>query len=443
MASRLALLLSAALVGISGSTPTSLTAQQTPRPAADIALPPISWACPMNGVVMPDGTRHTDVFETEKGNCPVCKMALVAVRLDSIWTCPVHSVIAEKQRGKCPIDHRDLVQVTVGLSWTCKGQPEINQLSPGTCPDGSAMAVKYTPRPHGNHNPQHGGLFFMAPDNWHHLEGTFPQPRVVRIYLYDDYTKPLARDQMKSVQGRIITTSGGGSPREISVPLTQSRNGQYLEAKVDSRALPAAIVAKIKLKADAPEYHFDFLFTEFSKQPPAPAASAPISSVAPAAAASPRPRTAGPVAAVTPSAPPSTVLPATTDAPAAGVPPPLGPAASPAVIQVAIPDTVAEIVTQIGARNRQIGELINAGRFTDVWFPAFEAKDLALAMSAHAAQIPADNRQRLEPTIQRLQRAAWLLDAFGDLGNREQITGAYADFRSAVAEIESLARETR
>jgi hypothetical protein len=430
MASRLALLLSTALVVLPGATPNSIEAQQSPRPAADIDLPPISWACPMNGVVMPDGTRHTDVFETEKGNCPVCKMALVAVRLDSIWTCPVHPVVAEKQRGTCPIDHRDLVQVTVGLSWTCAGHPEIEQLSPGTCPDGSAMAVKYTQRPHGNHNPQHGGQFFMAPDNWHHLEGTFPQPRVVRIYLYDDYTKPLPRDQMKMIQGRIITTSSkggkGGAAREVSFPLVQSRNGQYLEAKIDSRALPASIVAKVKLKDDAPEYHFDFSFTEFSKQPPAVAAPAIAAKAPPRATL---PAAAGPAAAADQSPTPSSSL--------------QGPIVNPAVIQMAIPETVGEIVAQISARNRQIGELIDLGRFTDVWFPAFEAKDLALAMSPHAAQIPGDKRVLLEPTINRLLRAAWLLDAFGDLGNREQITAAYADFRSAVAGIESIARETR
>ena len=434
MPSRLALLPATALVVMLGSTPSSMTALQGPRPAADIELPPISWACPMNGVVMPDGTRHTDVFETEKGNCPVCKMALVAVRLDSIWTCPVHSVIAEKHAGKCPIDHRDLVQMTVGVSWTCAGHPEIDQLSPGTCPDGSATVVKYTQRPHGNHNPQHGGLFFMAPDNWHHLEGTFPQARLVRIYLYDDYTKPLPRDQMKLVQGRIITKSGpGGGAPEVSFPLTQSRNGQYLEAKVDSRALPASIVAKIKLKADAPEYHFDFTFTEFSKQPPAIAAPAIVRN---APAPAPPSAGAGPAVAPAQSATAST----SPTSPMSLTP---GPIVNPGLPQVAIPQTVGEIVAQIATRNRQIGELIELGRFSDVWFPAFEAKDLALAIGPHAAQFPAGERALLEPTINRLLRAAWLLDAFGDLGNREQITAAYADFRAAVAGIESLAREVR
>jgi hypothetical protein len=411
MASRRALLLSTALVVLTGSTPNPVTAQQNAGRAADVELPPITWACPMNGVAMPDGTTHPEVHEAAKGNCPICKMALAAVRLDSIWTCPVHSVIAEKQGGKCPIDRRDLVQVTVGVSWTCAGRPEIDQLTPAKCPDGSAMAVKYTPRPHGNHNPQHGGQFFMAPDNWHHLEGTFPQDRVVRIYLYDDYTRPLTRDRMKPVQGRIVLNAGA---REVSFPLAQSRDGQYLEAKVDSRTLPLSVVAKLKLKADGPEYHFDFRFTELSREPP------PIAQPA--------------VVTTTPRRPES-------QEPAA--PSPMIPPAPAPLIQVAIPDSVEGIVAEIGIRNRQIGELIDLGRFPEVWFPAFEAKDLALAMSAHAAGMPAGERQLLEPAIKRLLQAAWLLDAFGDVGNREQVTAAYKDFRSAVSGIESLVQETR
>ena len=114
-----------------------------------------------------------------------------------------------------------------------------------------------------------------------------------------------------------------------------------------------------------------------------------------------------------------------------------------APIEVSIPDTVEGIVAEIGTRNRQIAELIERGKYPDVWLPAFEAKDLALAMSAHAARLPADKGQLLEPAIRRLLHAAWLLDAFGDVGNREQITAAYSDFRSAVSGIESLMKEVR
>jgi hypothetical protein len=193
------------------------------------------------------------------------------------------------------------------------------------------MVVTYTQRPHGNHNPQHGGQFFMAPDNWHHVEGTLPQARLVRIYLYDDYTKPLPGDQMKPIQGRVIMKSG---TRDVSFPLAPSRNGTYLEARVDSRAraLPASIVAKIKLKPDAPEYHFDFLFTEFSKDDA-------VNRVT-------RPTAAPPVVKKDPE--PSPV-----------------PIESPPLVQVSIPETVGEIVAQIGTRNRQIAELINLGRFSE------------------------------------------------------------------------------
>jgi hypothetical protein len=357
-------------------------------------------------------------------------MALVAVRLDSIWTCPVHSVIAEKEAGTCPIDHRELVRVTVAMSWTCSGHPEINQITPGTCSDGSPMTVKYTPRPHGNHNPQHGGQFFMAPDNWHHLEGTYPRAGLVRIYLYDDYTKPLPGDQIKLVQGRIVTKEildpATGSRKEVAFPLVLSKDRRYLEAKVDRRTLPAPMAAKIKFKADGPEGRFDFTFTELSKEPIA--SPTPVKT----AAAKPAPRAAIPAAP-----PPAAAAPP----PAAAAPPPA--AAAPSSQSLPIPATIEEIAGQLSAANRQIKDLIDSGAFADIWVPAFRAKDLALAIDARSGQLPTYKRRILEPAVKRLLRAAWLLDAVGDLGNRDQITGAYADFDSSVSDIEALFQPAR
>ena len=116
---------------------------------------------------------------------------------------------------------------------------------------------------------------------------------------------------------------------------------------------------------------------------------------------------------------------------------------NPALINVAIPSTLEEIVTEIGVRNRQISELVNAGRFADIWLPAFEAKDLALATIGYGPGMPTYKRRGLDPAVNRLVHAAWMLDSFGDLGNREQITAAYAEFASSVTAIETLVERGR
>ena len=104
---------------------------------------------------------------------------------------------------------------------------------------------------------------------------------------------------------------------------------------------------------------------------------------------------------------------------------------------MAIPDTVEEMLTELKARNDQIGGLIQRGAFAEVWVPALQAKDLALALDAHSGQWPPERRKTAEPAIKRLVRTAWLLDALGDLGNRQQLTEAYARFAAAVAEVDA------
>ena len=55
-------------------------APQTAKPAAPAAaekLPPLSYTCPM----------HPEILENKGGTCPICKMDLVPIRLDSVWTC--------------------------------------------------------------------------------------------------------------------------------------------------------------------------------------------------------------------------------------------------------------------------------------------------------------------------------------------------------------------
>src|SRR5687768_795524 len=122
-------------------------AQRGRQPAIPV-LPPVSMTCP----------HHPDVIESAPGTCPYCKMTLVPVRLAPAWTCPVHPTTTEETEGTCRLCKRQLVPVTVSLTWSCTGS-STEKIEPGACPDGRPMALKRTLRPHGDHNPRHGGQF--------------------------------------------------------------------------------------------------------------------------------------------------------------------------------------------------------------------------------------------------------------------------------------------
>ena len=388
------------------------------------ALPPVSLTC----------VHHPDVIESRPGSCPFCKMALVPVRLDSAWMCPIHSTITDERPGACPLCRRQLIRVTMSLTWTCRAQSSTGQLEPGTCPDGTPMVLRRTLRPHGNHNPQHGGQFFMAPDNWHHLEGTYPRDRVFRLYLYDDYARPLTPDRLKNVRARVVTkeTFDPATRRttELSAfPLRVVRNLGYLEARVDRASIPIDLTAKVQFDANAPEYRFDFTFPAIMQEPmPATRESeTQRSSVGARGATSDTPASRDEAGSLT-ARPERDVR---VEPQASAAVQLLNPLAQP------IPDSVAGIVQQLSAGNQEIAGLIARGDFALVWVPAFQAKDLALALAPHLEQLTRSKREVGEPALQELVRTAWLLDAYADVGNRPQIEAAYAAFASAVKELAS------
>lgn len=365
-------------------------ALQKSAPAKKETLPPVSYVCPMAG--------DEEVIEDKPGKCRRCGMTLVPIRLVSVWTCSQQpGIVARQQPGKCPVDGQPLVQMTMAVSWSCAGS-STESTKPGTCADGSPMKATYKTRPHGNHNPQHGGQFFMAPDNWHHLEGTYPQAGVFRVFLYDDYTKPLPPAQERAVSGEV--TVGGKS-----VPLTLASNGRYLEAKVGA-ALPVAMQARVKFKPESQPTVFDFSFDKYTKDPTAATTAAP---------------------AVTKAAPAVTNVPSGVD---------------PALIPLPVPEAVPDMLQQLRTRTEQIGALIDKGLFADVYVPAFQAKDVALALETHQRELPIEKQRITEPAIAKLVRAAYLLDAFGDLGNKQQISAAYVEFAAAAKDILSAFPES-
>lgn len=241
-------LLGAVVTGAAGQAPST-----TP------ALPPLSWTCPM----------HPDVVESEKGACRICGMALVPIRLDIAWSCPIHTDIILDKAGRCPLCYRDLVQVVVALSWTCPKHPNVNVASPGVCPidKTTPLEIRRTIRAHGDHNPKHGGLFFMAADNRHHLEATHPSAEVYRFYTYDIFTKPYVP---KTLEGRVYLREAADSPlskEKTSYPLRLAPNGRYFEARVPGQPLPSAIFLLVRLEPKGEEYRFDFVFPAYTKEP--------------------------------------------------------------------------------------------------------------------------------------------------------------------------------
>lgn len=305
---------------------------------------------------------------------------------ESVWSCPVHAIVNEQNPGKCPICRRDLVLVTATVTWTCADHPDIDHPVRGKCADGSRMEPRYTQSTHANHNPRHGGLFFMAPDLWHHLEGAYGDD-VIRIYLYDDYTKPLAPELRSAVAGRIVTKetfdAATRTTKEIAAfPLRASADGEYLEARVGKLRFPAEMTAKVRFTKGGDEYRFDFAFGEPSVDK--------------------------------------------------------GAAPSDAASLFEVPDDVAEVRKLLAERVTTIGGLVRKGAFSEVWVPAFHAKDLALALDVRTSLLPSAQRPVARSAIERLVRAAWALDAAGDTGNRNDVEAAYTALADAARDVEQV-----
>jgi len=364
-------------------------------------LPAISWTCPM----------HPDVLEDRKGTCGICGMDLEAVRLVTMYTCPVHAVIEQGTPGKCRICSRDLVQKTAAVTFTCAGNREISQLEPGTCADGAPMVPRYNARAHGDHNPKHGGTFFMAPDNWHHIEGTYPAAGRFRVYVYDDFSRPLGPSDAKQVRGRVVTKevfdSKTGATRELaSAPLVLARNGSFFEARIEPIALPAKMTAKIAFRSGDKDSRFDFSFPEYSRDLPP--------SVAPNTSKSTAPAPTAPVASA------SAAGTATADKPNA---------------PIAIARAPNQLLEDLKARRSEVESLAKQGSLGAIYIPALQAKDLALEIQSQQQGADAES---VEASVKQIVLAAYQLDNFGDLGDGEKVQDAYRNFSAAILQLDSL-----
>ena len=208
---------------------------------------------------------HAEVVDNKAGSCPICKMSLVPIRLDLVWSCQLHPDVSAKESGTCRICGRDLVRMTKALSYTCTVHPRVDQLDPGACPlCKRRLVAKYSIRPHGDHNPKYGGQLFMAPNNWH-IEVAHPAVAVFRLYVYDEYSRPFVPP---GFSGRIVAApDAAGKSSDVSIPFKRSGANPVLEARTPRLGLPATIAIAIRFQASDLEYRFDFVFADYSKEP--------------------------------------------------------------------------------------------------------------------------------------------------------------------------------
>jgi hypothetical protein len=101
------------------------------------------------------------------------------------------------------------------------------------------------------------------------------------------------------------------------------------------------------------------------------------------------------------------------------------------------PATIPGIIDAARAARREVDVLIRAGEFGAIWVPAFTARDLVLALEPHVNHLPVTRQDAAGTAIVQLVRAAWLLDAVGDGGNRTDINGALAQFAGALDAVEA------
>jgi len=396
--------------------------------AAEQKLPPLSYVCPM--------VQDAEVIEDKPGLCRKCKMQLVPIRLDSKFSCPIHPAIVRDGPGTCPLDKRELVRLTLSVYWTCGGETAKKLLNPGRCEDGHARKLQYEARAHGDHNPKHGGQFFMASDNWHHLEGTYPKAGLFRMHFYDDFTKPLTA---KDFSGTIVVLDA--TDKEIaSFPLTLARGGQTMEAQIKGATLPLKTAAKVKFDKGGPENRFDFTFTELSKEPP----PAPIVKMDASAAASSSAQTGGRAAQTaggTATQPAQGTVQTTTPSPTDTSQVPAALAA--ALDEASLPNSTADLLAELTRRAQEVESLLKEGSLAQVWLPAMSTKTVALALDSHAGALPERQRALATAAVKRVVTATWELDAYGDLGNKQKIADAYGRLASAIAALKAVYADAR
>jgi hypothetical protein len=251
-----------------------------------------------------------------------------------------------------------------------------------------------------------------------------------------------------------------------AAPVRPGAIANTLEAHFPSAqaALPLRLTAAVKFSATGKAQPFDFQFNEFSKDPAPSAAvrpalqspnaqrqvdfgdsspfrTAPAVGVAGRTAQRIAVRTAALLqwtAAQAPAAAPPTQPSAPGRPPdlLAGEIAPMPPALAAALDESVLPKGVPALLDELRKRVSEVDSLVKQGSLAEVWLPAMATKTVALVLGDHARQLPGPKQAQATSAVSRVVTAAWLIDGYGDLGDRGKIVGAYDQLTAAIADLE-------
>jgi hypothetical protein len=142
------------------------------------------------------------------------------------------------------------------------------QETPGAAAHEHAEESTAAPRPnhaHSDHDSKHGGTFFMALDNKHHLEGVLRPPGVFQIYLYDEYTRPVSRAVLEQTEGTVEWGETEDAPKSA---VKVSQDGTVLEASYPGALrFPITLTLLMRFPGSSPDAKrelFTFPFSHYT-----------------------------------------------------------------------------------------------------------------------------------------------------------------------------------
>ena len=108
----------------------------------------------------------------------------------------------------------------------------------------------------------HVVTFFMASDNWHHLEGTLASATEFRLYLYDNFTKPVSAKGYEGTTEVIRQDAKGNDVgTALKLKLEPSADGDYLTTAIPAEYVtPLALAVHVTLQKGEKPALFNFNF---------------------------------------------------------------------------------------------------------------------------------------------------------------------------------------